>query len=170
MHACFAGCLLLSSSYGKGDFYLNELLEELSGGAWEFVWAQQWFTMTDQLNMGVRELMLDPVYVFGEMRLCHCGTTFKWVDAVINWLDKVRGRSCECGMVRKNTSDCLIIRCSLCVPVLLWVIHINMVRLCSFYAYYEQMTVCFTTIMYACALLCVRMCPLSYLPVTAGFQ
>ena len=86
----------LPSSYGKGDFYLNELLETLSGGSWEFVWAQQWFTMTDQLNMGVRELMLDPVYVFGEIRLCHCGTTFKWVDAVIDWLDKVRGQSCEC--------------------------------------------------------------------------
>ena len=82
----------LSNSYGKGDFYLNELLELLSGGAWEFVWAQQWFTMTDQLNMGVRELMLDPVYVFGEMRLCHCGTTFKWIDKVIDWLDKVRRR------------------------------------------------------------------------------
>ena len=91
-----AMCMLyfssLSNSYGKGDFYLNELLELLSGGAWEFVWAQQWFTMTDQLNMGVRELMLDPVYVFGEMRLCHCGTTFKWIDKVIDWLDKVRRR------------------------------------------------------------------------------
>ena len=95
-YLCICFVSLLPSSYGKGDFYLNELLEALSGGSWEFVWAQQWFTMTDQLNMGVRELMLDPVYVFDEMRLCHCGTTFKWVDAVIDWLDKVRGRSCEC--------------------------------------------------------------------------
>ena len=41
---------------------------------WEFVWAQQFFTMTDQLNMGVRYLMLDPVYISGAMRLCHCRT------------------------------------------------------------------------------------------------
>lgn len=78
-----------ADGYGTGDFYLGELLELLSEGKWDFVWAQQWFTMTDQLNMGVREMMLDPVYVFGEMRLCHCGTTFKWVDRVIKWIDKV---------------------------------------------------------------------------------
>lgn len=41
--------------YGTGDFTLGRLLEWASGGKWEFVWAQQWFTMTDQLNMGVSE-------------------------------------------------------------------------------------------------------------------
>ena len=46
--------------------------------------------MTDQLNLGSRYLMLDPVYFWGAMRLCHCGTTFKWVDKVVDFLEKVR--------------------------------------------------------------------------------
>ncbi len=69
---------------------MGKILEVLSGGKWEFVWAQQWFTMTDQLNMGVRHLMLDPVYFWDAMRLCHCGTTFKWFDDVLDFLEKVR--------------------------------------------------------------------------------
>ena len=77
------------SRYGTGDFILGIILEALSGDKWEFVWAQQWFTMTDQLRMGVRHLMLDPVYFWGKMRLCHCGTTFKWIDDVIDFIEKV---------------------------------------------------------------------------------
>ena len=75
--------------YGTGDFTLGLILQWLSGGKWEFVWAQQWFSMTDQLNMGVRHLMLDPVYFWGKMRLCHCGTTFKWMDDVLHFIEKV---------------------------------------------------------------------------------
>jgi hypothetical protein len=78
-----------ADGYGTGDFILGIILEALSGGKWEFVWAQQWFTMTDQLRMGVRHLMLDPVYFWGKMRLCHCGTTFKWIDDVIDFIEKV---------------------------------------------------------------------------------
>ena len=74
---------------------LGELLEALSGGKWDFVWAQQWFTMTDQLNMGVRRLMLDPVYFWGAMRLCHCGATFKWFDDVLHFIEKVGERFLE---------------------------------------------------------------------------
>ena len=74
---------------------LGKLLEALSGGKWDFVWAQQWFTMTDQLNMGVRRLMLDPVYFWGAMRLCHCGATFKWFDDVLHFIEKVRERFLE---------------------------------------------------------------------------
>lgn len=76
-------------SYGTGDFTLGKILEALSGGHWDFVWAQQWFTITDQLNMGVRHLMLDPVYFWDAMRLCHCGTSFPWFDRVINFIEKV---------------------------------------------------------------------------------
>ena len=75
--------------YGTGDFTLGIILEALSGGKWEFVWAQQWFSMTDQLQMGVRHLMLDPIYFWGKMRLCHCGTTFKWFDDVLQFIEKV---------------------------------------------------------------------------------
>lgn len=78
-----------ADGYGDGDFLLSRILEVISLGHWDFVWAQQWFTMTDQLNMGVRHMMLDPVYFMGEMRLCHAGTTFSIVDKVIKYLDKV---------------------------------------------------------------------------------
>ena len=84
-------------SYGTGDFVLGKLLEALSGGKWDFVWAQQWFTMTDQLNMGVRRLMLDPVYFWGAMRLCHCGATFKWFDDVLHFIEKVGERDSHLG-------------------------------------------------------------------------
>lgn len=74
---------------------LGKLLKALSGGKWDFVWAQQWFTMTDQLNMGVRRLMFDPVYFWGAMRLCHCGATFKWFDDVLHFIEKVGERFLE---------------------------------------------------------------------------
>ena len=80
----------LYCSYGDVDSLLSELLKIVSAGHWEFVWAQQYFSMTDQLNMGSRYFMLDPVYFWGAMRLCHCGTTFKWFNKVIDFLEKVR--------------------------------------------------------------------------------
>ena len=82
--------------YGEIDGLLNELLKSVSDGHWEFVWAQQYFSMTDQLNFGSRYLMLDPVYVWGAMRLCHCGTTFKWMDRVIDFIEKVCVHVCVC--------------------------------------------------------------------------
>lgn len=78
-----------ADGYGNGDFLLNKILHAISFDTWNFVWAQQWFTMTDQLNMGVRHLMLDPVYFMGEMRLCHAGDTISVVDKIIQFLDKV---------------------------------------------------------------------------------
>ena len=65
-----------------------------------FIWAQQEYTMTDQLNMGIRELHLDPHWYiltqntfnilfnirkrfFGAMRLCHAGDQITWIDDVI---------------------------------------------------------------------------------------
>jgi hypothetical protein len=88
--------------YGDGDGLLNELLKVISGGQWDFVWAQQYFSLTDQLNFGTRYLMLDPVYFWGAMRLCHCGTTFKWIDKVIDFVEKV------CGYVYIHTCTCVI--------------------------------------------------------------
>ncbi len=80
--------------YGKGDFTLGKILEAISGGKWDFVWAQQWFSITDQLNMGVRYLMLDPVYFWGDMRLCHCGGgSVKWFDEAIKYIEKVNTSS-----------------------------------------------------------------------------
>lgn len=77
-------------SYGKGDFVLAKVLKFISGGHWNFVWAQQYFSITDQLNMGVRYFMLDPVYFWGAMRLCHCGgAQSQWMDTVLYYLQKV---------------------------------------------------------------------------------
>ncbi|XP_062508698.1 uncharacterized protein LOC134184941 [Corticium candelabrum] len=78
-----------ADGYGNGDFLLNRILEELSSGDWQFVWAQQWFTMTDQMNMGVRHLMLDPIYYLGEMKLCHDGLSIPIVDKIIHFLDEI---------------------------------------------------------------------------------
>jgi hypothetical protein len=75
---------------GLGDTTVGRLLELASGGAWDLVWAQQYWTMTDQLRMGVRQLMIDPVWFADEMRMCHCGTSFPWFDKVLAYLEKVR--------------------------------------------------------------------------------
>lgn len=84
-----------ADGYGTGDFTLGKILEALSGGRWDFVWAQQWFTITDQLNMGVRHLMLDPVYFWDAMRLCHCGTSFPWFDRVIDFIEKALNKTID---------------------------------------------------------------------------
>lgn len=86
--------ILHNYRYGDGDFLLGEILRIISEGKWDFVWAQQWFTITDQLNMGARSLMLDPVYFWEEMRLCHCGgLSVKWLNNVIEYIEKVCGRN-----------------------------------------------------------------------------
>lgn len=69
---------------------LAKVLKFISGGRWTFLWAQQQFSITDQLNMGIRYIMLDPVYFWGAMRLCHCGGgQSKWVDRVLYYILKV---------------------------------------------------------------------------------
>eukprot|EP00118_Oscarella_pearsei_P002498 m.10722 g.10722 ORF g.10722 m.10722 type:complete len:569 (+) comp22588_c0_seq1:3-1709(+) len=78
-----------ADGYGNGDFLLNRLLQLISFDQWDLVWAQQWFTMTDQLNMGARHLMLDPVYFLDEMRLCHCGTSVPIVDKILDYIEKI---------------------------------------------------------------------------------
>jgi len=45
--------------------------------------------MTDQLRMGVRNLMIDPVWFAGELRMCHCGTTVRWFDDALALIEKV---------------------------------------------------------------------------------
>eukprot|EP01137_Pigoraptor_chileana_P009353 Opistho-2@57458 len=79
--------------YGLGDWTLNLLMEIASKNKWSFVWAQQAFTMTDQLAMGVRMVDLNPVWFSGKMRLCHCGTEFKVVDDVIELVEKALNRT-----------------------------------------------------------------------------
>eukprot|EP01136_Pigoraptor_vietnamica_P012883 Opistho-1_new@53270 len=79
--------------YGFGDWTINMLAEIASKNKWNFVWAQQAFTMTDQLKMGVRMLDLNPVWFAGKLRLCHCGTKFKVVDAVIKVVEQALNRT-----------------------------------------------------------------------------
>lgn len=77
-----------ADGYGFGDSTISKLLQSISGGKLQLVWAQQIFTMTDQLRMGVRMIMIDPVMVFGKMRMCHCGTSFPWFDKVLGYLEE----------------------------------------------------------------------------------
>jgi len=65
------------------------LLKAVTKGKQEFVWAQQYFTITDQLNMGSRYHMLNPVYVWDAMRLCHGGLYDSGFDKIITYLEKV---------------------------------------------------------------------------------
>eukprot|EP00164_Ancoracysta_twista_P003736 GFYU01005009.1.p1 GENE.GFYU01005009.1~~GFYU01005009.1.p1 ORF type:complete len:621 (-),score=121.69 GFYU01005009.1:66-1928(-) len=80
---------------GYGDLTLSSILQSLSGGKWEFMWAQQFFTVTDQLNMGARQIMYDPVWFAGKMRMCHCGSTWKWFDKALEWIEQKIGHKFE---------------------------------------------------------------------------
>ena len=69
---------------------MAKFLNVVSKGEWDFVWAQQYFSITDQLNMGVRYLMLNPVYFWGTMRLCHCGgVNSKVIDNFLKYISNV---------------------------------------------------------------------------------
>lgn len=69
--------------YGVGDNVLNALIRKLTGNETNVILANQEFSMTDQLNMGVRFVEVDPHYVFGEVRMCHAGGAHLW------WLDDI---------------------------------------------------------------------------------
>ena len=75
--------------YGSQDTVIDKILKLVTRGKQQFVWAQEYFTMTDQLNMGVRYFMLNPVYVFSAMRLCHGGLNSPAFDKAIAYLEKV---------------------------------------------------------------------------------
>ena len=52
---------------------LHDAIAAATNGSAQWVWNQQSFAVPDQLNMGVRGVMFDPWFVFGEVRVCHAG-------------------------------------------------------------------------------------------------
>jgi len=72
-----------ADGYGEYNFDLviNRLLKTIfSGEDFTWIYAQQEYTMTDQLRMGIRALHLDPHWVYGDVRLCHSGAEIGFVD------------------------------------------------------------------------------------------
>jgi len=50
--------------------------------------SNQWLTITDQLNMGLRHIELDIHYWKGKIRICHAGFHLKQLDALLQFLAK----------------------------------------------------------------------------------
>ncbi|PRP80263.1 hypothetical protein PROFUN_12730 [Planoprotostelium fungivorum] len=74
-----------ADGYGEynGDLLIDHLLKVIfSGEDYVWIYAQQEYSMTDQLRMGIRALHLDPHYVFGAVRLCHSGADIAFVDTI----------------------------------------------------------------------------------------
>ena len=57
-----------ADGYGMDDLWIDNYTSKYGE---RFIWAQQEYTMTDQLNLGIRELHLDPHWFDGALRLCH---------------------------------------------------------------------------------------------------
>eukprot|EP01117_Protostelium_nocturnum_P016735 TRINITY_DN668_c0_g1_i4.p1 TRINITY_DN668_c0_g1~~TRINITY_DN668_c0_g1_i4.p1 ORF type:complete len:607 (-),score=196.55 TRINITY_DN668_c0_g1_i4:94-1914(-) len=73
-----------ADGYGEdnGDLLINKFLKILFGPDYTWIYAQQEYTMTDQLNIGIRALHLDPHWVFNATRLCHSGAQVVIVDEI----------------------------------------------------------------------------------------
>eukprot|EP01138_Halocafeteria_seosinensis_P002165 gb/GECG01002215.1/.p1 GENE.gb/GECG01002215.1/~~gb/GECG01002215.1/.p1 ORF type:complete len:775 (+),score=65.58 gb/GECG01002215.1/:1-2325(+) len=74
--------------------WFHEFVKNITGGEnatspVQFVWTQQLYSVTDQLNFGVRGMMFDPWYVFGDLRVCHAGTQIQIMDDLIKLLEEV---------------------------------------------------------------------------------
>ncbi len=76
-----------ADGYGEGDLLVEAVVRRLDPNS-AFIWAQQEYTMTDQLIMGVRALHLDPHYFAGEVRLCHGGLSWPWLNDFIALAEK----------------------------------------------------------------------------------
>ena len=79
-HASLLGshnsAITLADGYGNQDGFFSGLLEYVEWLAPEGTTIRtndQYFSLTDQLNMGVRMVELDTHYVLGSLRIAHCG-------------------------------------------------------------------------------------------------
>jgi hypothetical protein len=64
--------ITLADGYGNEDFYYQSLLRYVDK-SWVLRTHDQYFSLTDQLNLGVRLIELDTHWVLDELRLAHCG-------------------------------------------------------------------------------------------------
>jgi hypothetical protein len=74
--------------YGVDDDLLRDLLHMIGIKDDDINIAQQGLAFVDQLNIGVRHLMLDPQWAFDKVRLCHAGTDFPRIDKIIAFVEK----------------------------------------------------------------------------------
>ena len=71
--------ITLADGYGNQDGFFSGLLKYATewlapeGAELTIRTNDQYFSLTDQLNMGVRMVELDTHYVLGELRIAHCG-------------------------------------------------------------------------------------------------
>jgi hypothetical protein len=83
-----------SDGYGAEDNLLRIVLRYFFNDT-DLVIAQQEYSMTDQLNFGVRVLHLDPQWFLGKMVLCHAGTTFPWFDRLLKIVEDILHKKFE---------------------------------------------------------------------------
>eukprot|EP00210_Caulerpa_lentillifera_P004079 g3892.t1 len=89
--------ITLSDGYGNRDPYYTKLLK-LTKWDKDYVFEthNQLFSLTDQLNMGVRVLELDVHWVKGNLRIAHCGgvtsAPLDYISLLINLVSKLIGR------------------------------------------------------------------------------
>lgn len=90
--------ITLADGYGNRDGLYSAYLRWLKtfGATSDLHTNNQWLSLTDQLNLGVRVLELDVHFVAGELRIAHCGgfhsPQLDRIVALINAVAKVLGR------------------------------------------------------------------------------
>jgi len=83
-----------SNGYGGADNIIRKILSFFFKET-DMILAQQEYSITDQLNMGIRVLHLDAVYLWGGMRLCHPFRKTWWIDSLIEKIEKLFGKKIE---------------------------------------------------------------------------
>ncbi|KAK9810142.1 hypothetical protein WJX72_005510 [[Myrmecia] bisecta] len=77
--------IALADGYGNLDPYFQEYFKWIRWVASDAVLQtnNQWLSLTDQMNLGVRVLELDVHWVDGLLRIAHCGGLHSGLDALI---------------------------------------------------------------------------------------
>ncbi|GAX74849.1 hypothetical protein CEUSTIGMA_g2295.t1 [Chlamydomonas eustigma] len=89
----------IADGYGNRDRIYSNYLAWLDvlGGNHKVQTNNQWVSLTDQLNMGVRFIELDVHFVAGELRIAHCGgfhsKPLNRIVSMINVVARMLGRS-----------------------------------------------------------------------------
>lgn len=88
--------ITMADGYGNLDLYFEQYLKWIKwAGNTHIQTNNQWLSLTDQLNLGVRNVELDTHWVEGDLRIAHCGGAHiqlfdKLIEAV-NVVAKVLG-------------------------------------------------------------------------------
>ncbi|GMH38746.1 hypothetical protein BSKO_06630 [Bryopsis sp. KO-2023] len=89
--------ITLANGYGNRDDYFTKLLSLSSLTSAAIETNNQWFSLTDQLNMGARMLELDVHWVKSHLRIAHCGglhsSVLDDIIKAINVISRLLGKS-----------------------------------------------------------------------------